>query len=109
MLRRKVSVLSSSHALDSDGIHVGIILILSTHGPAESIVAGTAPGMNRPAGRHRDLAVPHDERPQLLRLTHEMHHHRITGQRSEEHTSELQSPCNLVCRLLLEKKKPTTE
>src|SRR5256885_15045505 len=29
-------------------------------------------------------------------------HHRF---RSEEHTSELQSPCNLVCRLLLEKKK----
>src|SRR5256885_9929840 len=26
--------------------------------------------------------------------------------RSEEHTSELQSPCNLVCRLLLEKKNP---
>src|SRR2546426_4843069 len=36
--------------------------------------------------------------------------HRITSGiwyrlRSEEHTSELQSPCNLVCRLLLEKKK----
>src|SRR5256885_11038700 len=30
-------------------------------------------------------------------------------QRSEEHTSELQSPCNLVCRLLLEKKKKDTE
>src|SRR5256885_12415284 len=29
------------------------------------------------------------------------------GLRSEEHTSELQSPCNLVCRLLLEKKKIT--
>src|SRR2546426_8990395 len=28
--------------------------------------------------------------------------------RSEEHTSELQSPCNLVCSLLLEKKKTTT-
>src|SRR5205807_8212550 len=28
--------------------------------------------------------------------------------RSEEHTSELQSPCNLVCRLLLEKKKRRT-
>src|SRR5256885_11893304 len=28
-----------------------------------------------------------------------------SGSRSEEHTSELQSPCNLVCRLLLEKKK----
>src|SRR5256885_5728111 len=29
----------------------------------------------------------------------------MSKERSEEHTSELQSPCNLVCRLLLEKKK----
>src|SRR2546426_2865228 len=29
----------------------------------------------------------------------------LSLERSEEHTSELQSPCNLVCRLLLEKKK----
>src|SRR5256885_9240074 len=29
----------------------------------------------------------------------------VDRERSEEHTSELQSPCNLVCRLLLEKKK----
>src|SRR2546426_6886923 len=29
----------------------------------------------------------------------------VRSMRSEEHTSELQSPCNLVCRLLLEKKK----
>src|SRR5256885_5020702 len=36
-------------------------------------------------------------RPALQRLQH--------LPRSEEHTSELQSPCNLVCRLLLEKKK----
>src|SRR2546426_12435831 len=34
---------------------------------------------------------------------------RIGDERSEEHTSELQSPCNLVCRLLLEKKKKTTQ
>src|SRR5256885_16051627 len=32
----------------------------------------------------------------------------IVSERSEEHTSELQSPCNLVCRLLLEKKKVKT-
>src|SRR2546426_3026700 len=32
-----------------------------------------------------------------------------SGFRSEEHTSELQSPCNLVCRLLLEKKKKRQE
>src|SRR2546426_9139729 len=31
----------------------------------------------------------------------------LARDRSEEHTSELQSPCNLVCRLLLEKKKIT--
>src|SRR5256885_7371772 len=31
--------------------------------------------------------------------------HTSPAVRSEEHTSELQSPCNLVCRLLLEKKK----
>src|SRR5256885_10805449 len=32
----------------------------------------------------------------------------MSAPRSEEHTSELQSPCNLVCRLLLEKKKHTS-
>src|SRR6266850_4711656 len=40
------------------------------------------------------------------------HHQQTYGvahiHRSEEHTSELQSPCNLVCRLLLEKKKKNT-
>src|SRR5256885_7246122 len=35
-------------------------------------------------------------------------HPSIAPYRSEEHTSELQSPCNLVCRLLLEKIKGTT-
>src|SRR5688500_19563424 len=38
-----------------------------------------------------------DGRPEEAEVLHEV--------RSEEHTSELQSPCNLVCRLLLEKKK----
>src|SRR5256885_7006380 len=36
-------------------------------------------------------------------------HRRRACPRSEEHTSELQSPCNLVCRLLLEKKKNTPQ
>src|SRR2546426_8219033 len=38
-------------------------------------------------------------------LPHQRHRHITDHLRSEEHTSELQSPCNLVCRLLLEKKK----
>src|SRR2546426_2590838 len=33
----------------------------------------------------------------------------LDPERSEEHTSELQSPCNLVCRLLLEKKNNTQD
>src|SRR2546426_8362519 len=39
------------------------------------------------------------------RLTEDWATIRAAYLRSEEHTSELQSPCNLVCRLLLEKKK----
>src|SRR5438094_3212024 len=35
--------------------------------------------------------------------------HLLLGPRSEEHTSELQSPYDLVCRLLLEKKKRTSQ
>src|SRR2546426_7567776 len=42
---------------------------------------------------------------QLVATAHEVGLY--TSLRSEEHTSELQSPCNLVCRLLLEKKKKT--
>src|SRR5256885_9712100 len=50
---------------------------------------------------HRVLIID-DERPVLMTLEALLNRH---GYRSEEHTSELQSPCNLVCRLLLEKKK----
>src|ERR1022692_4436550 len=38
-------------------------------------------------------------------IASQWHGHLRGSSRSEEHTSELQSPCNLVCRLLLEKKK----
>src|SRR5256885_4766431 len=54
--------------------------------------------------------------PERLALLREHHVHAkvprpdrlLDALRSEEHTSELQSPCNLVCRLLLEKKKSIT-
>src|SRR2546430_11251843 len=41
-------------------------------------------------------------------LHHGLSHHRLLRLRSEEHTSELQSQSNLVCRLLLEKKTSTS-
>src|SRR5256885_4532847 len=54
--------------------------------------AGDAPPDHQPVGATRDRVA-----------------WGVDASRSEEHTSELQSPCNLVCRLLLEKKKQDTE
>src|SRR2546426_7914030 len=61
-----------------------------------------APTRN-PAG----IDVVIERRQKLLRAQRPLRGHAAggAGDRSEEHTSELQSPCNLVCRLLLEKKK----
>src|SRR5688500_19427456 len=53
---------------------------------------------------HRGNDDPRVDRA-ACRFESEVQIHRVVN-RSEEHTSELQSPCNLVCRLLLEKKKP---
>src|SRR2546426_1617701 len=54
----------------------------------------------------RSILRPDDD-DRIVELTRTEETLRATArqQRSEEHTSELQSPCNLVCRLLLEKKK----
>src|SRR5258708_28084423 len=52
------------------------------------------------SGRVLLWQVPFGQPPSLHPLRH-----RLPGVRSEEHTSELQSPDHLVCRLLLEKKK----
>src|SRR5205807_8702337 len=63
-------------------------------------------------GRTRHLAAHQADAGAAFQIDRGVQDHRtrlagITNQRprSEEHTSELQSPCNLVCRLLLEKKK----
>src|SRR2546426_8668259 len=56
------------------------------------------------------LGRPFQERTSTLIINchgcrYQSKHYVLKNMRSEEHTSELQSPCNLVCRLLLEKKK----
>src|SRR5688500_19978521 len=74
--------------------------------------AAAAVGSRGPRGKA--FAVPaehvHLRRVRTAKRVRSNHVRRIRVRRvprSEEHTSELQSPCNLVCRLLLEKKKST--
>src|SRR5256885_3638761 len=62
----------------------------TTRSSRSSMIFPLSPGVGRPRPRPWRNAG-------LAYYAHE--------RRSEEHTSELQSPCNLVCRLLLEKKK----
>src|SRR2546426_8916890 len=52
-----------------------------------------------------DLPVGRESYPLFMPWHRGGDPHYCGARRSEEHTSELQSPCNLVCRLLLEKKK----
>src|SRR2546426_3727391 len=56
---------------------------------------------------NRTISSSHSSRKTVLRfdVVRGSHCDFSSAKRSEEHTSELQSPCNLVCRLLLEKKK----
>src|SRR3989454_12049867 len=66
--------------------------------PRSTLFPYTTLFRSHPTGRDREALAP-----QLL-----LDQRGVIGDvfgRSEEHTSELQSPCNLVCRLLLEKKK----
>src|SRR2546426_6510825 len=76
-----------------------IVEAASTHGVAAlTLFAFSADNWKRPPA---EIAA-------LMRLFARHLHTETPCVRSEEHTSELQSPCNLVCRLLLEKKKSTT-
>src|SRR2546426_8582350 len=79
-------------------------------GEVAAMMSGTSTAPQIKAGRLRVLAYTGPKRSSLLPevpTIAETYPDFEMTQRSEEHTSELQSPCNLVCRLLLEKKKTT--
>src|SRR2546426_5736983 len=86
----------------------GVLAVLAVGGLAWWLAAGAQPVtvdaigdqvQTLPRGRLPVFAAK-EEVARLYRFAAEN-----PDTRSEEHTSELQSPCNLVCRLLLEKKK----
>src|SRR2546426_8129343 len=64
-----------------------------------------SPHHRRRARCRRSAAGAASVEPAVHRVHARERHRDRRPSRSEEHTSELQSPCNLVCRLLLEKKK----
>src|SRR3989454_7852751 len=65
----------------------------------------TMPGRDYAATRYSGLSQITARNAARIRPVWSFSTSRCSASRSEEHTSELQSPCNLVCRLLLEKKK----
>src|SRR5256885_5780694 len=87
-----------------DGIHLRVfphdlLGLLGPNGAGKSTLLAVVLGLQKPTRGTVRLFGASVSPEGLRRL----------GYRSEEHTSELQSPCNLVCRLLLEKKKKKIE
>src|SRR2546426_2862121 len=74
-----------------------LLVSVNTCTPSGQTGASLSDGFNRAALVETHAARARTATASLVDIT--------TSRRSEEHTSELQSPCNLVCRLLLEKKK----
>src|SRR5690348_18167720 len=81
------------------------IYTLSLHDALPILHDGALSGVELDSAARLESAKRHD----LVRFRGRRRRHRRRGDdpRSEEHTSELQSPVHLVCRLLLEKKKKT--
>src|SRR5688500_1379271 len=97
-----VIVLSNSGATD---VIVGMLPYLKNRKVAiVAIVGNLNSTLARRADAVLDASVDQEACPLNLAPTTST---TVALARSEEHTSELQSPCNLVCRLLLEKKKPS--
>src|SRR5205807_7534079 len=101
--------------------HVIFVLILTRRPPRSTLFPYTTLFRSEVEARRRGVAVRVAKLPMgavlrtrttgetrgFMKAMVDARSDRILGFRSEEHTSELQSPCNLVCRLLLEKKNIT--
>src|ERR1035437_2217042 len=57
--------------LDRNRVHVGVVLVLSAHAPAEAVVLRPDARMNRPAGRHNDLLIRHHDVAGRIRRPHQ--------------------------------------
>src|SRR2546426_3001033 len=92
----------------SQGLRVTLSAECSVDEPIANSSMFDLPSITAPALTSRSVTVASYGGTKFSRIL-EPHVVRTPLVRSEEHTSELQSPCNLVCRLLLEKKKRTPD
>src|SRR3989454_4862559 len=95
---------SARHAVTALGLGdvslIGSTWLLDPHNHSGNIALGL--GVKAPTGTHTATDAYFLKGGTSIQYPVDQS---IEPGRSEEHTSELQSPCNLVCRLLLEKKK----
>src|SRR2546426_4861345 len=87
---------------------IGALAALAVTLNAQGVTKETVPGVTNFARLETTIACAGATTPGAVAGLKKMGYASIINlrqARSEEHTSELQSPCNLVCRLLLEKKK----
>src|SRR5256885_4098546 len=114
-------MLEAGGTLVDEGVHAFLLVLRGEQRVEQAALEHDAVGqralegtVHRFLGRHDgDLREAADDDGGAQGFVHELVEGHDTadqaGARSEEHTSELQSPCNLVCRLLLEKKKTSRE
>src|SRR5690348_10292899 len=90
-------------------LHWNKIVALAVHQKDRRMCADLAGDCRRSTvlGQHENPRIADNGRRRLgaTQANVQRHHGSLAEARSEEHTSELQSPVHLVCRLLLEKKK----
>src|ERR1022692_831851 len=109
-----VVVVSNCHAVLISGAEQARAFGNVGEGSVAVVLVETLGGIRRRiaetgTGKHENvdpavIVVVEEGRPATHGLCHVVGVPGMSAHRSEEHTSELQSPCNLVCRLLLEKK-----
>src|SRR2546430_11550159 len=80
-------------------------LFRSISASAEELMSASGVGGMRVGGIRRDRNAACERQRHIGIVARDAGCPSLSGERSEEHTSELQSQSNLVCRLLLEKKK----
>src|SRR5437763_5751700 len=76
---KRTASIPSTQCGHVEALHVGELLVLAAHRPAERVVRRAASGVDRPRWRQRDLAVAHDDVLRGIRGTEQMEDDAVRG------------------------------